>query len=364
MSGTSLDGVDVALVRIHGERSVELCGFASESYAPSDRRLIREAIVHGGAPELATLDVLLAERFADVARALCERVSVDIDTVDVVGSHGQTIWHVPGTASLQVGNASVLAERLGLRVVSDFRSGDIAAGGQGAPLVPMADAMLFASDTPRILLNIGGMANATWVRRAGALDDLVAFDTGPGVAVIDGITHLVDPSVEYDHDGERARRGSADPGAVAWALSHSYFESPPPKSTGREVFGEPFARELQVRSNGSDDDAVATAVAVVAESIATQIQRWVPAAGEVVVSGGGARNPALMDALHVQLGNHSIRSFGDLFFDGDAKEAVAFAYLAWRTTRGLAGNVPAATGARGPRVLGLVTGSDLGERVQ
>ena len=356
MSGTSLDGVDVGLVRIHSERSVELCGFASQSYVPSDRRLIREAIVDGGAPKLAALDVLLAERFAEAARTLCDRASVDIDSLDVVGSHGQTIWHIPGTASLQVGNASVLAERLGVRVVSDFRSADIAAGGQGAPLVPMADAMLFASDTPRILLNIGGMANATWVRQAGALDDLVAFDTGPGVAIIDGMTHLVDPNVEYDHDGERALRGSADRDAVKWALSHSYFDSPPPKSTGREVFGEPFVRELQARANGSHDDAVATAVVVVAESIAMQIQRWVPAAEELAVSGGGARNPVLMDALRAELGSFSVRSFSDLFFDGDAKEAVAFAYLAWRTTRGLAGNVPAATGARGPRVLGLVTG--------
>ena len=356
MSGTSLDGVDAALVRIHGERSVELCGFTSQSYVPSDRRLIREAIADGGARELAALDVLLAERFADAARALCERASVDMDTVEVVGSHGQTIWHTPGTTSLQIGNASVLAQRLGARVVSDFRSADIAAGGQGAPLVPMADVMLFASDTPRILLNIGGMANVTWVRQTAALDDVVAFDTGPGVAIVDGMTNLFDSNVEYDHDGERARRGSADPDAVEWALSHRYFDIAPPKSTGREVFGESFVRELRATLSGNEDDAVATSVAVVAESIATQIQRWVPAADEVVVSGGGARNPALMDVLRAQLDDYSVRSFSDLFFNGDAKEAVVFAYLAWRTTRGLAGNVPAATGARGPKVLGLVTG--------
>ena len=356
MSGTSLDGVDVAVVRIDGERSVELCAFTSQPYARSDRDLIREAIAEGGASEIAALDVLLAERFAGVARALCAEVSIDMAAVDVVGSHGQTIWHVPGKASLQIGNAGVLAERLGVQVVSDFRSADVAAGGQGAPIVPMADAMLFAADTPRILVNVGGMANATWVRQTGALDDLVAFDTGPGMAIVDGMTRVVDPTVEYDHNGTRAQRGSAERAAIEWALSQSYFDAPPPKSTGREVFGEPFVHELRARLTGSDDDAIATAVVIVAESIASQIERWAPPTTEIVVSGGGGRNPALMRALRASIGNRSIRSFDDLFFDGDAKEAVAFAYLAWRTIHGLAGNVPAATGASGPRVLGLVTG--------
>ena len=356
MSGTSLDGVDVALVRIDGERSVELRAFVSQPYAPSDRDLIRDAMVDGGAPEIAALDVLLAERFAEAARGLCADANIDLAAVDVVGSHGQTLWHIPGKASLQVGNAGVLAERLGVPVVCDFRSADVAAGGQGAPIVPMADAMLFAADTPRLLVNIGGMANATWVRRTGALDDLVAFDTGPGMAIVDGMTRLVDPTVEYDHDGKRAQRGSADRAAVEWALSHDYFDAPPPKSTGREVFGEPFVGELRARLTGSDDDAVATAVAIVAESIALQLERWAPATDDIVVSGGGARNPALMGAFRAGVGDHAIRSFDDLFFDGDAKEAVAFAYLAWRTTHGLAGNAPSATGANGPRVLGLVTG--------
>jgi anhydro-N-acetylmuramic acid kinase len=359
MSGTSLDGVDVALVEIEDERTVRLLGSVSEPYSPSDRNSIRGVITDGGTAACAELDVLLGERFADVALRLCAGIGVELSDVEVVGSHGQTVWHLPGKVSVQVGRASIIAERLGVPVVSDFRSADIAAGGQGAPLVPMADAMLFAGEAGRILVNVGGMANVTWVPRAGALADVVAFDTGPGVAVIDGVTQLVDPRVTFDRDGERARRGTARRSAVAWALDHPFFDHAPPKSTGRETFGHAFAERLVaiVRDAGSatGDDAVATAVAVVAESIANQIERWVPTAREVVVSGGGARNPVLLDALRAGLGAHDVRLFDELYFDGDIKEAVAFAYLAWRTMRGLPGNVPSATGARGSRVLGSVT---------
>jgi anhydro-N-acetylmuramic acid kinase len=360
MSGTSLDGVDVALVEVADERSVSFRHFLSRPYAAADREAIRRAIEGPDVATVAQLDEMLAERFATAAAELLDEAGIASGDLAVVGSHGQTISHVPGKASVQVGNGTLLSERLGVPVVNDFRSADIAAGGQGAPLVPIADAMLFAGSDPRVLLNVGGMSNVTWVRMTGALDDLVAFDTGPGVAIIDGVTRLVDPSVEFDRDGERARRGDAHESVVEWARGRRYFDLTPPKSTGRETFGVPFARDVYDRvrsiSNATSDDVVATAVAIVASSIATQIERWLPPASEVLISGGGARNPALVDAIRAWMPGPAVRHFDEVFFDGDAKEAVAFAYMAWRTVHGLPSNVPAATGASGPRVLGNLIG--------
>ncbi|HEY2824606.1 MAG TPA: anhydro-N-acetylmuramic acid kinase, partial [Gemmatimonadales bacterium] len=255
---------------------------------------------------------------------------------------------------------AVIAERLGVTVVSDFRSRDVAGGGQGAPLVPMADAMLFGNpDGPRALLNIGGMANITFVPRRGSLDGVMAFDTGPGVAVIDAVVRAIDPAAPFDQQGARATRGRAVSPVVDRLLGHAFFSERPPKSTGREAFGAPLADDL-VRSvrtaSGGDDDCVATAVALTARSIAEQSTRWLPGPiGEMVMSGGGTRNPALVAALTSLLPGVRLVSFDQLFFDGDAKEAVAFAYLGHLTLQGRAGNVPSATGARGPRVLGRIT---------
>ncbi len=359
MSGTSLDGIDIALVRVVDQSRVELMGFTSQPYDAADRSRIRDAIAGADAATLAELDMMLGERFAGAAQRLLNDHAVDPADVFVAGSHGQTIWHVPGKASLQLGNASVLAEQLGVAVVSDFRSADIAAGGQGAPLVPMADTMLFTDDAPRVLLNIGGMANVTWVKQQGALDDVVAFDTGPGVAIIDAATRVVEPSATFDVDGARAAAGTAVKEVVATLLELSYFAQSPPKSTGREMFGDEFAKDLAARvraAGGSADDIVATTVSLVARSIAAQMTRWLtPDGADVVVSGGGARNPTLCRALREALDTRALRAFDDMFFDGDAKEAVAFAYLGWRTMKGLPGNVPAATGARAPRVLGQLT---------
>ncbi len=363
MSGTSLDGVDAALVRFTGDRpTAALLAFHTTAYSPVFRDRVLGIIAHGTTRDVALLNVELGDRFAEAGAEVLAQAGVSGADLAFVASHGQTVWHEPGRATLQLGDPARIAERLGVRVVSDFRSRDVAAGGQGAPLVPLADALLFADGAhPRVMLNVGGMANLTWLPVGGALDQVVAFDTGPGVAVVDAVVRELLPGQLMDVDGQRAAAGRADDVLIADLLSDPFFAAPPPKSTGREMFGEAFARGL-VREMGvrrpeaTHDDCIATAVAFTVATIADQLRRWLPEDGaEVVVSGGGARNPTLMGRLTEALEGRAVRAFDDLFFDGDAKEALAFALLGWLTVHGRPGNVPHATGAKGPRVLGRIT---------
>jgi anhydro-N-acetylmuramic acid kinase len=363
MSGTSLDGIDAAVVEIAGEREVRLLACVTRAYGLDERTEVLAAIDTGGPRALAALHRHLGLWFAEAALAGVDAAGLRVEQIDFVASHGQTVWHEPGKVSLQLGCAATLAERLGAPVVSDFRSRDVAAGGQGAPLVPLADVMLFgAQDGPRALLNIGGMANVTWVPRCGVVDGVVAFDTGPGVAVIDAVTRRLFPDLPFDEGGARAAAGTPEVSVVRDLLAAPFFDRPPPKSTGREIFGEAYADALckavrQARPDASANDCIATATALTVQAIATQCRRWLPdlAAGDVVVSGGGARNAAVLGGLTEALAPQPVRLFDDLFFDGGAKEAVAFAYLGWCSLEGLPGNVPSATGAKGPRVLGAVT---------
>lgn len=356
MSGTSLDGVSTALVRLTDEPAATLAGFRQEPYSSAERGAIIDAIARGTPRDLAMLHVALAERFAGAVLALLAATKTSPRDVAFVASHGQTVWHEPGRATLQIGDPAVIAERIGVRVVSGFRGRDVAAGGQGAPLVPLADVMLFGHpERGRLLLNIGGMANVTWVPRRGLTDGALAFDIGPGVAVIDAITRRVDPEATFDRDGERARRGRAVARVLEELLADPYFALPPPKSTGRERFGIEYADRLLAsvrQAGGSDNDAVATATALTAETIGRAVAPW---QAELVISGGGAHNPALVERLAARVQPRPVVAFEQLFFDGEAKEAVAFAFLAHRTILGLPGNLPGATGARGPRVLGHVT---------
>jgi anhydro-N-acetylmuramic acid kinase len=362
MSGTSLDGVSTALVRLSEQPlDAQLVAFRQDAYSATERAEIVDAIARGGSRDLALLHVALGERFAAAVLQLLAEAKVAPRHIGFVGSHGQTIWHEPGQATLQLGDPAVIAERVGVRVVSDFRSRDVAAGGQGAPLVPLADVLLFGHpERGRLLLNIGGIANVTWVARRGVTDGSLAFDTGPGVAVIDAAARRIDPGAPYDVGGEHARRGQRLTRVLDALLADPFFAVRPPKSTGRERFGSAYADELRaavLQAGGSDNDAVATAVALTVETIARGIERWTPAgpSDELVVSGGGARNPVLVDQLTARMQPRPVLAFDRLFFDGDAKEAVAFAFLGFLTILGRAGNLPAATGARGPRVLGHVT---------
>ncbi|HLB38370.1 MAG TPA: anhydro-N-acetylmuramic acid kinase [Gemmatimonadales bacterium] len=363
MSGTSLDGVDAALVEMGPRHRVTLRGFVSEPYDPPGRKRLLDAIASGTARDLATLNVWLGQRFAAAVEQVLDDASVKPTDLAFVASHGQTIWHQPGRATLQLGDPAVLAERFGVTVVSDFRSRDVAAGGQGAPLVPIADALLFGHPRRgRALLNIGGMANVTWVPKRGRVTGVAAFDTGPGVAVLDAVVRAVRPDLAYDEGGTLAAQGTAVPRVVEALLADAYFQAPPPKSTGRETFGEAFAERLRTqalaeRPGATPADVVATALSLTVRSIADQVTRWLPKDGprDLVVAGGGARNATLMRELAATLPGWPVRLFTDEFFDGDAKEAVAFAFLGWLALRGKAGNVPSATGARGPRVLGRIT---------
>ncbi len=362
MSGTSLDGVATALVRLEDDPpGARLVAFRQDPYVAAERGQIIDAIARGGSRDLALLHVALGERFAGAILQLLAEAKVAPRELSFVASHGQTVWHEPGRATLQLGDPAVIAERVGVRVVSDFRGRDVAAGGQGAPLVPLADVMLFGhAGRGRLLLNIGGIANVTYVPRLGVVDGALAFDTGPGVGVIDAVTRQLDPAARFDVGGERARRGKPARKSLDTLLTDPYFAAPPPKSTGREHFSPEYAAQLieTVRQGGgSENDAVATATALTVESIGRGIERWTPARpdDELVISGGGARNPRLVELLTARVAPRPVVPFDRLFFDGEAKEALVFAFLGLLTILGKPGNLPAATGARGPRVLGQIT---------
>ncbi|HEX7119250.1 MAG TPA: anhydro-N-acetylmuramic acid kinase [Longimicrobiales bacterium] len=372
MSGTSLDGVDAALVEFDGDVPESLRwsleAFLTVPYDDVRRDRIHRAILDGNAALLCRLHADLGEWFADAALRLCEEAGIAPGSVDVIGSHGQTVWHEPPTpdrrgATLQLGDAATIAERTGIAVVSDFRTRDVAAGGEGAPLVPWADRVLFAvPERSRVLQNIGGMANLTWIPPRGDPAPLLAFDTGPGNALIDAAVTLATGGREtYDRGGAWARRGTVRDELLAELLAHPFFDRPPPKSTGREVFGRPFVEALARRERPEDDDAwadlVATLTALTAESIAGAIRRWVAPrrVDEVVLTGGGAHNPTLRAMIEARLAPTPVRDGAALGIDPDAKEAVAFAALAWAHVMRVPGNVPAATGAAGPRVLGSFT---------
>jgi anhydro-N-acetylmuramic acid kinase len=365
MSGTSLDGVTAALVRIDEPDldafRVAVLGHCTVAYDAVQQGRIAAAIREGGPRELALLHADLGAWMAEAVLELLRQSDLTPSHLAFVASHGQTIWHEPRRASLQLGNPGVMAERLGVPIIADFRSRDVAAGGEGAPLVPRADRLLFAGDDgPRVLLNIGGIANFTVVPRRGVDDPLLAFDTGPGVMVIDSCVRRLYPGLAFDEGGAIARTGRALDAVVEELLGHPFFAAAPPKSTGREMFGEPFADRLMARClerSSAPADAVATAVELTARAIGAAA-RFIPAALrplDVLRSGGGAKNPALVKALERHWPGVEHRAFDDLFFDGEAKEAVAFAFLGYLTWTGRTGNEPGATGAAGPRVLGTVT---------
>lgn len=352
MSGTSLDGMDAALVRLHGPTRVELLGFAHLPYPAARRAQLESGMSRGGARELALLHAAIGDWAVDATHEVLARTHTRASDLDLIALHGQTIWHEPPAVSWQLGDPARLAEAFGVRVVSGFRSRDVAAGGQGAPLVPVADVLLFGGDSPRILLNLGGMANLTWVPHRADDAGAFAFDTGPGMAVIDALARRVDPSLPYDADGRVSARGSVRTDALAHLLADPFFAQAPPKSTGRERFGAGYAEALAVRVPGPD--GVATAVELTAQTVARAVAAWCPGPAPVVVSGGGRRHPGVLAALRRAI-PAEVSLFDDLFFDGDAKEAVAFALLGYLTVHGQPGNLPRATGARGPRVLGMVT---------
>ncbi|MEX2109772.1 MAG: anhydro-N-acetylmuramic acid kinase [Gemmatimonadaceae bacterium] len=368
MSGTSLDGISAAVARFKpagGDKSTtrldaDLLAFTSRSYTTAQRARLSAALSGATPAEYCRLNFDLGGWLAEAAIEVMAEAGVARDDIMAIASHGQTIWHEAGHSTWQSGEAAVIAERTGINVVSDLRVRDVAAGGQGAPLVSTADAMLFSSESKwRGLQNLGGIGNVTVVPPNGQLGGVRAFDTGPGVGVIDGVTRALRPELPYDVDGKLAASGRPNARIVAQLLAAPYFAAPPPKSTGRELFNTAYIENLikLCRGEGAgDEDVVATAVELTAQSAADAYRRFIPEpVSEILVSGGGARNPALFAALARAASPLAIRQFSDVFFDGEAKEAVAFALLGFLHVTGRTANVPGATGARGHRILGKLT---------
>lgn len=365
MSGTSLDGVAAAVVRFsdrNGGVHAELAGFTQRAYTREQRERLARALVQGTPAEYCRLGFDLGEWLAAAALEAIAEAGVGRKEIAAVASHGQSIWHEPGHSTWQLGESAVIAERLGVPVISDFRVRDVAAGGQGAPLVPIADAMIFSSPTSwRALQNLGGIGNVTVVPPNGDQRGVRAFDTGPGAGVIDKVTRVLHPDLPYDIDGKLAAAGKPASAVVTELLANPYFSAAPPKSTGPELFSPAYVDELirlcrEERSGCTDEDIIATAVELTAQSIADSYRRFIAEpTSEVVLSGGGAKNPTLVRAISKAVEPLEVRLFDDLFFDGEAKEAVAFALMGYLHLKGRPGNVQSATGARGPRILGKLT---------
>jgi anhydro-N-acetylmuramic acid kinase len=370
MSGTSADGVDAAAVEIDSGK-VKLLAFDTFAYPAA----LRRQILNLCRPESARLDdichynFVLGEVFADAVIKLCSKSGISLNSVDLIGSHGQTIYHQPSgkryddrmiLSTLQIGEPSVITERTGVTTVADFRPRDMAAGGQGAPLVPYADYVLFKHKLlTRAVQNIGGIANVTFLPGGCKQDEIIAFDTGPGNMVIDDIVRLIsDGRKRCDMGGKMATRGTVDKRLLDELLRHPFFRRRPPKSTGREVFGVDFAEWIYRRAEkkGLDDaDIVATVTALTAKSIAQAYRRFLKAMpDELILCGGGSHNRTLVEMLHAELPDVKMLSTDDFGISVDAKEAVSFAILAWSAIKGMTNNVPAATGAERPVILGKI----------
>jgi anhydro-N-acetylmuramic acid kinase len=367
MSGTSLDGISAAVVRFlpddANDNRIEpqLLAFRSSPYTAAQRARLEAALERASARDYCNLAFDLGDWLAEAAIGALADAGIPRGDVRAIGSHGQTLWHEPPHSTWQLGESAVIAERTGIAVVSDFRVRDVAAGGQGAPLVPIADAILFAGDEWRALQNIGGIGNVTVVPPGGDVRGVRAFDTGPGVTVIDAVTRLLNPSMTFDTDGALAAAGAPVDSVVDRLLAHPYFSTEPPKSTGRELFDRAYAESIvadcrKAKPGATAEDIVATATALTARSIADSYRRFLPEpVTEVLASGGGAKNPTLLRMIAHALAPLSVRPFADRYFDGEAKEAVAFALLAHLHLERREANVPRATGARGPRILGKLT---------
>jgi anhydro-N-acetylmuramic acid kinase len=370
ISGTSGDGIDAAVVEVAGAGAgarVRLLAGATLPFPPEDRAALFQLFdpASSGVDRLCRFNFRLGELFAEAALAALREAGMPPEAADLIGSAGQTVWHIPAPAgaTLQIGEPAVIAERTGLPVVADFRVADVAAGGHGAPLVTYFDYVVFRHPRrSRAVQNIGGIGNVAYLPARAPhgceLGDIVAFDTGPGNVLIDGVVEaLTGGRQTFDRDGAMASRGRVDGAWLDALLEDPYLRAAPPKTTGREVYGKPFAARLveEARARGlGPDDVVATVSALTADSIVRAYRDFLlPLGGldEVIVSGGGAANPFLLRRIADGLGL-PVRRADDLGVSSKLKEAMAFALMASDAVAGLATNVPRATGAAGPRVLG------------
>lgn len=358
MSGTSLDSVDAVAVEYDGQR-VQLLASHSEAF-PADLRQRTLALMHPGADEierLGRLDLALAELFARAANQLIEQQRLDRTSIRAIGSHGQTVRHRPEARfSLQIGDPNLIAERTGLPVVADFRRRDMAAGGQGAPLVPAFHNALFRDDgIDRVIANLGGMANITLLPR-DRVRPVSGHDTGPGNVLLDGwIRHHLD--LNYDRDGAWAASGSVLPALLEKLLDLPFFSARPPKSTGREQFNFDWLNGCIAAAGAeaeSPESIQATLLELTALTLCREIRAALGESGEVYLCGGGSHNSYLKARLETLLKPYGLGTTAELGLDPDWVEACAFAWLAARTLQGLSGNIPPVTGAAGERILGAI----------
>jgi len=375
MTGTSLDGVDAVIVDLAGSgpaMSVDVRAFAHRPYPATLRPLLRRTMAPGSSSvdDLARLNVRLASLYADAVDAALEDTTLNRRDLDLVGSHGQTMCHRPQPAdcggeavraTLQIGDPSTLAQHLDVPVVGDFRMADLAVGGQGAPLVPYLDYVLFTDlDETRALLNLGGIANITHLPAAGDPGDVRAFDTGPANMIVDALAdRLYDAA--YDDNGQWAAAGTPDHDLLADLLEGGYFRTPPPKSTGREDFGADYVDGLLGEARARDlspEDTMATATLLTAASVYQAYAQHLRNASPIdvlIASGGGVHNDTLMAMLADAFAPIPVRTVADYGLDPDAKEALCFAVLAHETVNGVPTNLPSVTGAERPAILGSVS---------
>lgn len=373
MSGTSVDGVDVAIVSVKGsgeELSYKQLAFDTVDIPQDLKKKIFKQFspAESSVDKLCSLNFELGQLFSTSARTVVEKAGFSIEDIDFIGSHGQTIYHIPVDrhdvglvkSTLQIGEASVLAEMFQCPVVSDFRVRDMAVGGEGAPLVPYVDHLLFRSDAENIALqNIGGIGNVTYLPKGGSASDVIAFDTGPGNMIMDEVMNiLTQGKSRFDKNGEMAGMGTVHHEILKELMAHPYLSIPVPKSTGRELFGVEYTRNLVDQMLGmglTSEDILATVTMFTAMTIVDQLNRFLPGGVDtLVVSGGGAYNATLLHNLK-EKGNFAVKTQEDLGFSSDSKEAVAFALLANETLFGVPNNVPTATGAAKQVVLGKLT---------
>jgi anhydro-N-acetylmuramic acid kinase len=373
MSGTSADGIDAVVAKIdqlNGKLRAQVLTHLHRRFSLALRQRILRICLHGSVAEICELNFLLGERFAEAALAVIRTANLQPRQITAIGSHGQTIHHLPNASTpstLQIGEPAVIAERTGITTIADFRVRDMAAGGQGAPLVPFADWALFTDSLrPRIVQNIGGIGNLTFLPARAKLEQVVAFDTGPGNMVLDSVVSAMSHGREsYDRDGQWAARGKVSEKLLAEMMSHPFLKKRPPKTTGREEFGESFVQKIlsSARRMGlRAEDIVATTTAFTASSIAEAYRSFIfPKLNQVqlnklqvILGGGGAKNPALKRMLEERVAHVAFLTHEDFGVANSAKEALAFAILAHETLAGRPGNVPSATGARKAVVLGKI----------
>jgi anhydro-N-acetylmuramic acid kinase len=380
MSGTSADGIDAALVEWPdgpAPRPFRLLAYREDAL-PGDLRDRIHRLAAGRVPgaealrELAALDVQLAERFADAARAVAEQAGVPLADVDAIASHGQTVGHFPELhATLQIGDPSVIAERTGRTTIADFRPRDLAAGGEGAPLAPFLHFALLADEKEsRLVLNLGGIANVTWLPASGGPGDAVAFDVGPANALLDGaVVAATDGRERMDRDGARAAAGRVDAALLARLLDDDYLRRAPPKSTGRERYGSREAEALVAESRAAGrslEDLLATLTAFTADAIGLAWRDHLASASRgplarVLVGGGGARNPALLAALGRALPGTAVEPMDAQGVPADAAEAMAFSLMGRNALLGVPNHLPRCSGARAERVLGEIVPGGAGQ---